>query len=85
MLHNVKQDRLYCNFVYLLHSKKINAPTVKKSSTKTVCDTSDVTSGFLNIDKRNKFHNMAAPTVLTVSPLKLLILKHKSICFAKKI
>jgi len=26
---------------------------------KNVCDSTDVTSGFLNIDKRNKFGNMA--------------------------
>jgi len=40
---------------------------------------------FLNIDKSNKFANMAAPIGLTVFSLKLLILKHRNICLAKKI
>ena len=55
-----------------------------KSSTKTVCDTTDVTSGFLNIDKRNKFGNMAAPMASIFLLLKLLIIKHRNICWAKK-
>ena len=46
-----------------------------KSSTKRLrhFDTTDVTSGFLNIEKRNKFGNMAAPMAMIVLSLKLLI------------
>jgi len=66
----------------LLTMHNLQQFTVKKSSTKSLrrYDTTDVTSGFLNIEKRNKFGNMAAPMAMIVLSLKLLIIKHKSIC-----
>ena len=53
-----------------------------KFVTKTVCDTTDVTSSFLNvnIDKCIKFGNVAAPMALIVLSLNLLIIKHRNIC-----
>ena len=45
----------------------------------TVCDTTDLISSFVNIDKPNKFGNMAAPMTLIFSSLKLLLIKHSNI------
>jgi len=63
----------------LLTTHNLQQFSVKRPQQK-IFDTSDVTSGFLDIEKRNKFSNMAAPMAMIVLPLKLLIIKHRNIC-----